>query len=101
MRKTGRRSIGPIAEAGTGLLRATLLIGSLVGALALIVVPQVDRRSDQMVAERVGGLDEITTGSVSRGGGGVTRYTVHRSILDRPDRGPCIMFPDGREQGAC
>jgi hypothetical protein len=98
-RRTGRPATS-FAEARTGLFRATLLFGSAVAALSLIVVPEIDHRTKLLVAERAADVDPITTGSVGTGAE-LRRYTVHRSILDRPDRDPCIMFPDGTQKGAC
>ncbi|KAB0677062.1 hypothetical protein F6X38_19570 [Aureimonas leprariae] len=89
-----------MAEARTGLFRATLLFGSAAAALSLIVVPMADRQAKLIVAERASDLDAMTTGSIGSDAN-VQRYTIRRSVLDRPDRAPCIMFPDGRQTGAC
>lgn len=99
-RKAARPSSRSIAEARTGLFRATLLFGSAAAALSLIVVPMVDRETKLIVAERSAGVDAMTTGSIGSDAN-ARRYTLRRSVLDRPDRTPCIMFPDGRQAGAC
>lgn len=95
------RSTRSLAEARTGLFRATLLFGSALAALSLIVVPEVDHRTKVFVAERAAGLDPVTTGSIAPPAAANGRYTIRRSVLDMPERGPCIMFPDGRQKGAC
>ena len=103
MRTVTRRSMRTspsFAEARRGFVRATLLFGSAVAALSLSVVPEADRRAKLIVAERIADTDDLTTGSIAATGR-VQRYTVHRSVLDTPDRGPCIMFPDGSQKGAC
>lgn len=98
-RKAARPSHS-FAEARTGLFRATLLFGSAAAALSLIVVPEIDHRAKLIVAERAADVDPVTTGSIGPRAD-VRRYTIHRSVLDRPDREPCIMFPDGSQKGAC
>jgi hypothetical protein len=98
--RKGARSTGSLAGARTGLFRATLLFGSTLGALALIAVPEADRRAKLVVAERAGDVDPVVTGSVARPSGN-DHYTLRRSVLDDPDVGPCIMFPDGRQKGSC
>ena len=94
-RDTGSRAL--VADARTGLLRATMLFGSIAVALSMIVVPMADRHARTVVAERDVGLDEITTGSI--GFRGV--YTATRSVLQANGAGPCLLFPDGTHRGAC
>lgn len=88
------------AGARTGLFRASLLFGSIAAALALIVVPEADRHAKTAIAERAADIDQTTTGSIGSPRK-PERYTIYQSILDRPDQGPCIMFPDGSQKGAC
>lgn len=96
--QTGDRSTRALmADARTGLLRATMLFGSIAVALALIVVPLADRHARTVVAER--GLDEMATGSV--GTQHSSHYTLSRSVLQRNGAGPCLLFPDGSTRGAC
>ena len=88
-----------LVEAGTGLFRATLLFGSIAVALALIVVPNADHQSKQIAASRAQTLDPITTGSNTRSDH--QRYVSRRSVLTDPSKGPCLLFPDGTQRGAC
>lgn len=83
-----------VLEFRTGLLRATLLFGAITIGLALVVVPMA-RNSVDYVASRPQ-LDTMTTGSI-----GASRYTVHRSVLQAPGSGPCIVHASGRRTGAC
>lgn len=87
------------AEARTGLLRATLLFGSIATALALIVVPAVDKPGKGSVAARLDEVDMVTTGSIRHTD--TQRYIVRRSVLQGPDREPCLLFPNGTQRGAC
>ena len=87
------------AEARTGLLRATLLFGSIAAALALIVVPAVDKQAKGSVAASMDDVDMITTGSIRHTD--KQRYVVRRSVLQGPDREPCLLFPNGTQRGAC
>lgn len=89
---------GTFVEARTGLFRATLLFGSIAGALALIVVPAADRHAKLTVAEH--GLDPVVTGSAARPGDKRT-YVERRSVLWDAKNGPCLLFPDGSQRGAC
>ena len=86
-----------IAEARTGLFRATLLFGSIAAALSLIVVPAADRHA-RMAVERGTEIDPVVTGSIVPPEH--SRYTVRRSVL-QPDNGPCLLYPDGTQRGAC
>lgn len=87
------------AEARTGLLRATLLFGSIAVALALIVVPAADRQAKLMVGDGRDKLDQMTTGSIRTPDAG--RYTLLHSVLQDPSAGPCLLFADGTQRGAC
>ncbi|KQT54008.1 hypothetical protein ASG54_18810 [Aureimonas sp. Leaf460] len=90
-----------IAEARTGLFRATLLFGSIAAALSLIIVPAADRHSREIAEQRA--TDDIVTGSITPSGAkpGPERYTVRRSVLKQESSGPCLLFPDGSQKGAC
>lgn len=88
-----------IAEARTGLFRATLLFGSIAAALSLIIVPAADRHSREVVAAREG-LDPVATGSIAKPAN-AERYTLRRSVLRQDSEGPCLLFPDGSQKGAC
>jgi hypothetical protein len=89
-----------LVEARSGLFRATLLFGSIAVALAMIVVPTADQQAKQRVAaERARELDPITTGSNSTTDR--QSYVSRRSVLTDPSKGPCLLFPDGTQRGAC
>lgn len=90
-----------LAEARTGLFRATLLFGAIAIALALIVVPAADRHAKLTIAERIGDIDPMITGTNPANGSPVRRYVVRRSVLDIEGGGPCLYFPDGSQRGAC
>ncbi|MBC8131113.1 MAG: hypothetical protein H7Y08_12425 [Rhizobiaceae bacterium] len=96
--KTVAKMADTLAEARTGLFRATLLFGSIAVALSLIVVPAADRHAKETVAERSRDVDPMVTGSTPDG---ARRYVVRRSVLDIDRTGPCLFFPDGSERGAC
>jgi hypothetical protein len=85
-----------IAEARTGLFRATLLFGSIAAALSLIIVPAADRHAREIAEERAA-LDQFVTGSNKPT---VDRYTKRRSVL-HANQEPCLLFPDGTQRGAC
>ena len=88
-----------LVEARTGLFRATLLFGSIAAALALIVVPAADRHSRFANADQVNGLDRMTTGSNAPSH--KRTYVESRSVLWDAKTGPCLLFPDGTQRGAC
>ena len=103
MKEASHQKSGPaisetLAQARTGLFRATLLFGSIAVALALIVVPAADRQAKLSAFDRKG-IDTLTTGSVANPE--KLRYVVRRSVLQDHAAGPCLMFPDGTRRGAC
>ena len=83
-----------IRELRTALLRATLLFGAITIGLALVVAPMARHGADYVASSPK--LDTMTTGSISS-----SRYTVHRSVLQAPGAGPCIVHANGRRLGAC
>jgi hypothetical protein len=85
-----------IAEARTGLFRATLLFGSIAAALSLIILPATDRHSREDADARVG-VDQTATGSVRTP---AELHTMRRTPL-QPNQEPCLFFPDGTQRGAC
>lgn len=93
----GRRPSDTIVEIRTGLLRATLLFGSIALALALIITPAAKRGADYVVSTAAPQIDGMATGSI----GGANRYTVRRSVLQRSGSRPCVIFSDGGSTGAC
>ncbi|MCE7030338.1 hypothetical protein [Jiella avicenniae] len=85
-------------SSGSLVLRASLLFAGAFIALALIVVPIADRGTATRFAAGGPDLDMTITGSISSA---PRRYTVHRSVLQAPGSGPCILFADGSRQGSC
>ncbi len=81
--------------AGAGILRATLLFGSVAVALALILAPIADNQTRQLAS---GGVDRMSTGSVSRAPSG---YTIRRSVLQDSPTAICIIRNDGTRSGDC
>ncbi|MHA6685615.1 hypothetical protein [Mesorhizobium sp. A556] len=86
-------------EAGMGLLRITLLFGSVAIALALIAVPLLDNSNDNRQVARDGfaGIDTMSTGSIERGG----TYTIRRSVLQSSSESVCVIRANGRRSGDC
>lgn len=85
------------ARAGVGLLRITLLFGSIAVALAMIAVPLLEGNDrEHGAAFHPAGVDIVTTGSVGQGG-----YTVRRSVLQRSSDAVCIIRADGTRSGDC
>lgn len=89
----------PLGLSGTGVLRVALLFASLAIALALLVVPFLDRQLRPAFAQAGGpaDLDDIVTGTV---GGGNT-YTIRRSVLQASPNAICVIHASGRRQGDC
>jgi hypothetical protein len=86
-----------VGDAGFGILRITLLFGSLAIAIALFVAPVLDRDSrGPLTASIYGGLDRTATGTI----GATTReYTIRRSVL-KPGS-TCIIHSNGIQAGKC
>ncbi|EAU42219.1 hypothetical protein FP2506_05256 [Fulvimarina pelagi HTCC2506] len=90
----------PLSHLRSVLIRGSVLFGLGVAAMTLVVVPAMQQGSMGTLAAFGGpDIDRMTTGSIT-GGGQSTTYRVHRSIL-QSGSGPCLMWPDGRQQGAC
>lgn len=76
------------------VLRLALLFGTAAIALALVIPPLVGIPDGD--AERLD-LDYTTTASVP----GTRDYTIHRSVLQQPGGGVCIIDAKGRRSGNC
>lgn len=89
-----------IGEAGFGVLRITLLFGSLAIAIALFVAPVLDRGATTRMAgsSLYGGLDRTATGTVRQGS---TQYTIRRSVLQTSPGAMCIVYSNGARSGDC
>src|SRR5262249_37679254 len=70
----------PARGAGMGILRIALLFGSAGVALALILPPIAESQTRSYLAQGGApfGLDEITTGTIKKGG---NSYTIRKSVL--------------------
>ncbi len=81
-----------------GILRITLLFGSAIVALALFATSYLaDRTPEQWSRTGQGGLDFMSTGSVSRG----STYTLRRSVLQTSPSAVCVLRADGSQSGDC
>ena len=89
-----------VSEAGHGMLRITLLFGSLAVAIALFLTPVIDRGSDSALTASVGyrGIDRTATGTVR---GTMQQYTVRRSVLQNTPSSMCIIHSNGMKTGDC
>lgn len=89
-----------VTGAGQGMLRVTLLFGSLAVAIALFLTPLLDRntRSDMTASVVYGGLDRTATGTVRNG---VNQYTIRRSVLQTNPSSMCIIHSNGIKSGDC
>lgn len=83
--------------AGVGILRAALLFGSAAVALAVILAPLAESQTRRIVG--ADGIDRMSTGSVSRGGG--SSYVIRRSVLQESPAAICIIRDDGTRSGDC
>lgn len=86
------------AEAGMGILRATLLFGSAAVALALIATPFLDGLRSQSDRDGLaGGFDMTSTGSIGRR----DSYTLRRSVLQPLPSSICVIRANGKRSGDC
>lgn len=90
------RDVQP-SVSGLGSLRMALLFGSGAIALALLIVPFIDRAARLQVADGPGQVDTMATGSIARGG----NYTIRRSVLQTNPNSVCIIRPNGARTGDC
>ncbi len=89
-----------VSEAGQGMLRITLLFGSLAIAIALFLTPFLDRESNSSLSASAiyGGIDRTATGTVR---GNMQQYTVRRSVLQTTPSSMCIIHSNGEKTGDC
>ena len=85
------------ADAGMGILRITLLFGSAVVALALIATPFLDSQTRSTRDAFAGGVDTMTTGSISHR----DIYTLRRSVLQPLPSSVCVIRDNGISSGDC
>jgi hypothetical protein len=83
----------------TGVLNLSLLFGTAVIALTLILTPMLSSKKDKrMLANTPIDYDNISTGSIPSGGT-AKRYTVRRSVLQEMPGAVCIIDADGSKSG--
>ncbi|MCT7377473.1 hypothetical protein [Chelativorans salis] len=93
----GRDNWVRVSNFGMGVLRVTLLFGSVAIALALILTPLLERRTHNSALFKPT-VDRMTTGTV---GNRDSAYTVRRSVLQPSPQAVCIIRADGTRRGAC
>ena len=83
----------------TGVLNLSLLFGTAVIALTLILTPMLSSKGDKrMLANTPIDYDNISTSSIPSGGT-AKRYTVRRSVLQEMPGAVCIIDADGSRSG--
>ncbi|OAP43513.1 hypothetical protein AU381_08975 [Sinorhizobium glycinis] len=83
----------------TGVLNLSLLFGTAVIALTLILTPMLSSKTDKrMLANTPIDYDNISTGSIPSGGA-AKRYTVRRSVLQEMPGAVCIIDANGSRSG--
>lgn len=83
----------------TGVLNLSLLFGTAVIALTLILTPMLSSKTDRRImANTPVDYDNISTGSIPSNGT-TKRYTVRRSVLQERPGAVCIIDADGRKSG--
>lgn len=83
----------------TGMLNLSLLFGTAVIALTLILTPMLASKTDSRVlADAPIDYDTISTGSIPSSPT-AKRYTVRRSVLQEMPGAVCIIDGDGSKSG--
>jgi hypothetical protein len=83
----------------TGVLNLSLLFGTAVIALTLILTPMLASKSDtKILANTPIDYDNISTGSIPSGTSS-KRYTVRRSVLQDMPGAVCIIDGNGSKSG--
>lgn len=91
-----------LGGAGMGVLRLTLLFGSVAVAMALFLTPLLDtqtRRIAQSGQLFPAGVDMMSTGSI--GPRNSNSYVVRRSVLQSSPSSVCIIRENGSRSGDC
>ncbi|MGL4488200.1 MAG: hypothetical protein ACRCU5_01995 [Rhizobiaceae bacterium] len=86
-----------LEPAKSGVLRISLLFGSIAVAFALFLVPIANRQSSDIARANVSSLDLISTGATSR----ANEYTIRKSVLQSKASSECILRSDGSSVGDC
>ena len=85
-----------LGMAGMGVLRVTLLFGSIAVALALFIAPRASNYTGSRYADAAG-LDMTSTGSI----GQRNAYTLRRSVLQPSPDSVCVIRANGSRRGDC
>lgn len=98
--RSARQSGSPVSEAGLGMIRITLLFGSLAVAIAMFLTPLLDRGGSSDITASVvyGGLDRTAAGAIRNN---ARQYTIRRSVLQNDPGSMCIIHTNGRRTGDC
>src|SRR5262245_35322126 len=84
----------------TGALNLSLLFGTAVIALTLILTPMLSSKSTtKVLANAPIDYDNISTGSIPKDSSSPKRYTVRRSVLQEMPGAVCIIDADGGKSG--
>lgn len=83
--------------AGTGVLRVTLLFGSIAVALALFIAPLAGNYTRSQFSN-ASGFDMTSTGSVGQRN---NSYTLRRSVLQPSPESVCVIRANGARRGDC
>ena len=79
---------------------STFAIAGVVGAL--VITPLMKPNAPSLLATLPGaGIDMTSTGSISSGSSKKTTYRVRRSVLQKDNKQPCVLFDSGRREGNC
>ncbi len=83
----------------TGVLNLSLLFGTAVIALTLILTPMLSSKTTgKVLANAPIDYDNISTGSIPANSGS-KRYTVRRSVLQEMPGAVCIIDANGGKSG--
>ncbi|WP_075291477.1 hypothetical protein [Pararhizobium arenae] len=83
----------------TGVLNLSLLFGTAVIALTLILTPMLSSKTTgKVLANAPLDYDNISTGSIPTSSGS-KRYTVRRSVLQEMPGAVCIIDENGGKSG--
>jgi len=93
------RSRSPLFSLGSGVVRFALLFGSAAIALALLIVPMLERAGTSNTRQAGwAGVDTMATGSIAPSG---PSYVVRRSVLQKSPSAVCIIAQNGARRGDC
>lgn len=91
-----------LGSAGMGVLRLTLLFGSIAIAMALFLTPLLDSQTRRIAHSGQpfpAGVDMMSTGSIGPRNG--NHYVIRRSVLQSSPSSVCIIRENGMRSGDC